>query len=95
MAHGNDPLLERQDVETLRVLVDSAIANAEALLPRIEKAAGTKGSIHLEERLAKLANTYLSVVGDLLRQSNTLHDAMIESARLMALRRALRPYRGL
>lgn len=85
-----EPHVLPSDVDAARADLLDMVARAEALLPRIEAARG----VHEEEALAKLANLYMRLAHDLLKVAD-LHREMIEHPRLMALRRALRPYQGL
>jgi hypothetical protein len=85
-----EPYILPSDVEAARGHILEMASRVEALLPRIEAAQG----IHQEEALAKLANLYLRMAHDLMKVAD-LHGEMIEDPRILALRRAMKPYRGL
>ena len=79
------------DLDAAREDVLALVARAEALIPRIDAEDG----IHAQERLARMANAYSYAAHGLLGSFGPLRDETIEHPRLLALRRALKPWRDL
>lgn len=85
-----EPHILPSDIDAARSDLLGLAARVEALLPRIEAAQG----VHQEEALARLANLYLHMAHELMKVGD-LHGELIEDPRILALRRALKSYRGL
>ena len=85
-----EPHVGPADIDAARTDLLGMVARAEALLPRIEAAR----HIHEEEALARMANLYSCLAHDLMKIAS-LYDEFIENPRLLAVRRALKPYKFL